>query len=124
MNTKIKTKWINALKSGKYRQACGNLRHKSNSTQKKPSHCCLGVLCDIWLKEKGGKWEYLDDSNPHIAGVLGEVDVLPDGVRDWAGLDRNDPLVMTDDDGEQTLSEINDSGVKFNKIANYIEKSL
>lgn len=40
MDAELKTKWIAALRSGKYRQGTGQLF--KNSTDE---HCCLGVLC-------------------------------------------------------------------------------
>lgn len=49
MNKKIKEKWVEALKSNKYKQGCLYLRSENDS------YCCLGVLCDIvdpskWIK--------------------------------------------------------------------------
>jgi hypothetical protein len=35
-----KTKWVAALRSGKYRQGTGRLRTKDGG------YCCLGVLCE------------------------------------------------------------------------------
>lgn len=40
MDTAIKTKWIEALRSGKYLQGTGCLRREE-------TFCCLGVLCDV-----------------------------------------------------------------------------
>lgn len=56
MKPELKTKWIRALRSGKYKQGRGRLR-----TQKS-SMCCLGVLCDItdpkgWNRT-GRTWSY------------------------------------------------------------------
>jgi hypothetical protein len=51
MNQEVKQKWIAALRSGEYSQ--GNMRLKI--TEAAPSwadkHCCLGVLCEIGVKE-------------------------------------------------------------------------
>lgn len=40
MNKEIKDKWVEALRSGNYKQGYGNL-------QTGDSYCCLGVLCEI-----------------------------------------------------------------------------
>lgn len=50
MNKDIKSKWLEALKSGKYTQTAGYLNRGDNHM------CCLGVLCDIsgegaWVKD-------------------------------------------------------------------------
>lgn len=41
MNKKLKVKWVKALRSGKYRQAEGELRSKNGA------YCCLGVLRSV-----------------------------------------------------------------------------
>lgn len=49
MNQKIKKKWIEALRSGKYKQGKTLLRSANK-------FCCLGVLCDIIKNEIGINW--------------------------------------------------------------------
>jgi hypothetical protein len=41
MEASLKAKWIEALRSGKYKQGRWALRTKSDD------FCCLGVLCDV-----------------------------------------------------------------------------
>jgi len=41
MNAELKAKWIEALRSGRYKQGRGFLRNANDE------FCCLGVLCDI-----------------------------------------------------------------------------
>jgi hypothetical protein len=55
------TKWLEALRSGKYTQARQLLRGGDSFC---PSFCCLGVLCDIidpkgWKKYYNANW-YID----------------------------------------------------------------
>lgn len=76
MNAIIKQKWVNALRSGKYKQGFGQLRTKNNC------FCVLGVLCNIHAQEnpkaastQRSKEYYLDSSV-----------TLPKEVRKWAGL--------------------------------------
>lgn len=41
MNSGLKAKWIEALRSGEYKQGYGALRDDDDT------FCCLGVLCDV-----------------------------------------------------------------------------
>lgn len=45
LTKKLKAKWLEALKSGKYIQGTGALQKKDKHDE--ITHCCLGVLCDI-----------------------------------------------------------------------------
>lgn len=49
MNGELKAKWLEALRSGRYKQGQGRLRDESNQ------FCCLGVLCDVGVP---GQWDY------------------------------------------------------------------
>lgn len=128
MNKEIKQKWLNALRSGEYKQGTGCLRSGNE-------FCCLGVLTDIYSKETGnGNW---NDSGGFTLQVGADpnsncykeyTEILPVFVRDWADLDACDPLVEAyDRDGdeiEQQLSAINDEGRLFSEIADLIEEQL
>lgn len=103
MNEEIKTKWIAALRSGKYKQGEGCLRNGN-------SFCCLGVLCDI--KNPNG-WE----NNSFNDGGEEAVKVLPEAVRNWAGL----PATNGSNLNGICLAELNDEGYSFEHIANVIE---
>lgn len=47
-------KWIDALRSGKYKQGKSNLARRAGDTIE---YCCLGVLCEIaGIKPKAGKY--------------------------------------------------------------------
>lgn len=108
MKKSIKDKWIKALRSGEYKQIKGRLKRTNG-------FCCLGVLCDLYGKEKNVKW---DDSH-----FLRDFSLLPDEVRDWANLKFTDPTV-NNNKRFITLSNINDSGTSFKEIADIIEKQL
>lgn len=100
----IKSRWIEALRSGKYSQSTGTLRDTNG-------YCCLGVLCDIVAGEIGTGWErrsnsYCFDGKPYS--------MLPQVVCNYVG---EFPQV--------TLITMNDAqGTSFNEIADYIEKNL
>lgn len=121
MNPKIKKLWIEALRSGKYRQVDGELRGKTKSG--KTGFCCLGVLCNLHAQ-----------AHPEIAmnefdpsRYLGAVAVLPTAVQRWADLDESGTLPTTvefNGADYDTLYELNDDGMKFGKIANVIDQLL
>ena len=119
MNERIKEKWLKALRSGKYKQGKGELREGGK-------FCCLGVLCDLYTKEKNVPWNSLVNLSK----------LLPLKVQRWAGLKEMDPSVPLGSHGWKiTLSVLNDGaaddGVKddevrkdFKGIANLIEEYL
>ena len=75
MNPKVKKLWVEALRSGKYKQFRGRLRSSNNS------FCVLGVLCNLHA-----------EAHPEIAATqtnmsvyLGQSHDLPGAVEDWSG---------------------------------------
>lgn len=111
MNSEIKAAWIAALRSGKYKQGRLKLHHSKDN-----SYCCLGVLCDLFLKQRG-------IVNMEVADLETENgDSLPNNeVVEWAELDVRDPKIPLE--GE-SLSSLNDNGSSFTQIAYLIEKYL
>lgn len=114
MKPEIKAQWVAALRSGEYKQGERRLRTKDQ-------FCCLGVLCDLHAKATDGAWN-LDQRG---IGVYNDaVSMLPGDVISWAGLDRNDPIVMMDNHGRE-LSCLNDiEKLPFPAIADLIEEQL
>lgn len=97
MNAEIKKKWIEALRSGDYRQGFGGLK-------KEDCFCCLGVLCQIkdpegWI---GPRWH-------------GAMNILP--VEEAYKIDLKWASQLT-------LIDKNDAAVSFIEIANWIEEYL
>ena len=122
MNPRIKQRWLDALRSGEYKQTMENLQDSNG-------FCCLGVLCDLHAQERGMNWVRRTDGYE----LYGETQTLPLSVQEWAGLD-NDIGGMVDFDYErdgvmyvksESLPEINDTWNKnFNEIADLIETQL
>jgi len=122
MNPRIKQRWLEALRSGEYKQTTGNLRDING-------FCCLGVLCDLQAQERSTNWVQRINSYE----LYGEYQMLPLSVQEWAGLD-NDIGGMVDFEYEkdgvmyvksESLPEINDTWNKnFNEIADLIETQL
>ena len=115
MKPEIKKKWLKALTGGEYEQAKGRLRRGD-------AFCCLGVLCDLYVKEGMGRWK---------REILHSDYILPGDVVTWAGLQDCDPdlkelLPSKKNAGEEagTLAGMNDEGYSFKEIAKVIRKQL
>jgi hypothetical protein len=134
MDQEIKNRWVEALRSGKYKQAEGTLAiHNSDGEE---SFCCLGVLCEIAV-EDGVLVRYMekDQDDYQFVGYhaaedfdpdkdIVDFDILPEAVAEWAGLGDNNPNVRFDD-RDQPISEVNDSYHEdFNTIATLIEEQF
>jgi hypothetical protein len=106
--SEIRAKWVAALKSGEYSQTRGMLRRRDG-------FCCLGVLCDLAVKEGIIPEPTLSVGNK-IYSYDEEAGVLPVKVREWVGL--------SDVHGNYATSSLitdNDGGRSFNVIAEIIE---
>lgn len=95
--------WVEALRSGKYQQARGQLK-------KRGGMCCLGVACDL---SKLGAWQEEAYVGPHFD----RYDALPEAVRDWLGLGSFTGYLGN---GESLASK-NDDGRTFAQLADIIE---
>lgn len=127
MNQEIKQRWIEALRSGEYKQGKKCLHAIDGS------FCCLGVLCDIHAKENSREWntEYVQDGidDDHTAIAYGtDFDILPVEVMLWAALSTMQAtLPRSIHHGKisgSSLSYLNDAGLTFEQIANAIEEQL
>jgi hypothetical protein len=98
MDKKLKTKWVKALRSGKFDQNNkGYLHHAKTRT-----YCCLGVLRSV--AEPGS-----DES------FCGEGHFLSEEQESRFGLNF---------DVQEGLAEMNDDGVPFEVIAGFINEAL
>ena len=92
--------WVQALRSGRYKQARGRIRESSRFPWPRNSFCAMGVLYDVYLRSCGDKWP---------KATLGRA---PTDVREWAGVSRR---------LEETVVMHNDQGTSFRDIASLIE---
>lgn len=147
MKKRVLTKWLKALRSGKYKQGRGALCQIDKKGAE--SFCCLGVLCDLYNKEqKRNKKRGLNveeispentfvgtfDHKPELVRIYDECDgTLPDKVVKWAGFrEYNADGHFQDFNGGKSPAELitlNDGNkslkVKkrnFKQIADIIEK--
>ena len=109
-------KWVEALRSGDYKQTRGKLRDADG-------FCCLGVACDLYASETKSviSWE------KNLGGFSfdGEYLELPFEVSLWLGLQNNEGTYELDDYSaglpSGSLINDNDAGESFENIASIIE---
>lgn len=123
MDPNIKTLWVNALRSGQYKQISGTLCEVVNGDA---CYCALGVLCDIhrvYHRNNGSEVIFDWNGNRHNwrRTYLGADASLPETVRHWAGLLCDDPSVRWEE-GTSSIVDLNDDRkFCFNTIADLIE---
>lgn len=131
MKKSVKELWVKALRSGKYEQS----KYVLNDGK---GFCCLGVLCEVYQKEakKNHKKRLVvekgvdDNAGGLCIAYDGAHTKLPDRVVKWAGLDLDDPTILSREDDYGDIedifaSEANDvRGWNFKQIADAIEENL
>ena len=88
MKEKIKTLWTEALRSGEYAQGREQLKTDAPAnTGHKDKFCCLGVLTDLYCKDKGVSWEEATElaRNPDEWNKTEAISYMPECVASWAG---------------------------------------
>lgn len=105
MNPEIKKAWVEALRSGRYKQARGKLKSRNGAM------CCLGVLADL----QGKEWVWQSNEGAYLDF---DLTYFPELKR--AKVSRS---------AAKLLAEMNDGyGVtqrrSFTEIADYIEANL
>jgi hypothetical protein len=119
LNTEIAEKWVTALESGEYTQGIGVL-------QQNGKYCCLGVLCELAVKEGiiQPPTPDMDDTYQYGSHQTWSSETLPDEVIDWAQMISNEGLISLnyDDKSYSSLVDMNDSGVSFKQIAEKIRE--
>jgi len=111
MKEDVKNKWVEALRSGKYKQGKRCLRNENDE------FCCLGVLCDLydpnlWGKDNGNE-KYRYDNHPY------RFSFPPTKVLQWSDMPKytNDLNISV-----SLLIDMNDHQNKtFNEIADFLE---
>lgn len=120
MNKRIKQMWVGALRSGEFEQTWGALARRDSLGL---CYCALGVLCELYRRDVGDNAPWEKDEYENKFRFLGYDSTLPPLVREWAGLDAEDPAVQMRG-GLSSVSQINDiEGLSFNEIATEIECS-
>lgn len=115
MKKEIADMWVEALRSGKYKQAQGMLEEVNGDESR---FCCLGVLCQLAIAS-GVEIERGVVDNKGVYGT--EPNYLPGSVLEWAGM--YSPSGATPD-RQVILSYSNDTGTPFEGIADLIEANV
>lgn len=119
MDIDVQDAWLNALRSDKYVQGTGFLNGPDG-------HCCLGVLCD--LAEQAGMVEGVYDKATGVTWYDDSMDLIPDSVRIWAGLDSHNPVMHMGNGEQVSLADLNDGWIggpwSFAAIADVIAEQL
>jgi hypothetical protein len=106
MDAEIKTKWVEALRSGKYEQTRHTVRDHRG-------FCCLGVLCDIagatWKTDEACEFYVEYDCDQSVTGTPETLDLA----------------IGLGESGRDAVMRMNDADEKsFAEIADYIEQNL
>ena len=110
MNADIKQRWVEALRSGQYKQGQGCLRTNN-------AYCCLGVLCELHRQDFPDKGWQQAKAPILMLGYISKYTAHypPREVSDWASLTPS---------AYELLATANDSGADFPTIASLIEEML
>lgn len=119
MKPEVAKIWVDALRSGEYTQGKQALKFTKAG---KCYHCCLGVLCELYDKYNEEKLtETISDNSRRIIAFDGETEILPERVREWAGLLNKRGSFNS---GFESLMQFNDTGSSFEDIADVIEQNV
>jgi hypothetical protein len=122
----FKFQWLNALRSGTYRQGDGYL-HRNDS------FCCLGVAIDlidntVWKQANTGVGCSVNKVYGAISGATGypHTGDLPSDIEEVLGQKTEFPSDTEDEFRSvvRHLAHLNDNGSDFNQIATWIEENL
>ena len=112
MDTEMRRQWLVALRSGDYKQGHKILRSVTDS------YCCLGVLCNL-VDPEG--WEH----NEAEFRTLGARHFVYKGKRVFGALPAELLVEKKIPNWAHThLIHMNDSGMSFEAIADWIEDNL
>ena len=110
MHKEIAEKWVEALRSGEYKQTTGKLANVERT-----EHCCLGVLCEMAIKD--GVELPVEQMSYSTLFDDARVD-LPLKVMEWTGMHTPYGCLGS---VEHSLVAANDTGLSFEGIAKLIE---
>lgn len=128
MDKKLKTKWLRALKSGKYAKAEGQMCIKAGEGDEDgllapADHdrlCCLGVLCEVanmpYRATDGGTGRM---DPPRLVLGLSDKDVSV-----LAALNDNRDVAILDLDVTLPVPTVKRNPKDFRRVIKYIEKNL
>lgn len=121
MKPEIKEKWLIALRSNEYKQGKDWLRSNVGGVIR---YCCLGVLCDLYIKETGiGEWQGKGNSSSiFVSGEVVEAKELPTEVQEWSGISDRIGYIHDQFHYNLSLATKNDESSDFEKVIVLIEE--
>jgi hypothetical protein len=116
MRADIKKLWIDALRSGDYKQ------YTNGALRKTEKHfCVMGVLCDVTKDITGLSWKYVGGIW-YFGCYRGSV---PDVISDLCESPTSVPMLRYGRNYPLSLTHLNDiKQISFKKLANLIEEQL
>lgn len=120
MDSVLKTKWLEALRSGKFEQGHKQLAYSKNKVN---HYCCLGVLCEVaGLEKKPFKSKF--DRKSTV--IVDQDFVSPSGETMFATLsqDVTAQFGLTEEILEECVQWNDGEGLSFSEIADNLEKIL
>lgn len=125
MNNQVRQDWASALRSGNYIQVAGSLNAGDNQ------YCALGVLCSLYIQQNPNRAMWVkEDGSYKFAETYGstiaqkhDVAELPNVVKHWAGLSKNNPIFLgpRQEETVDLITANDDDGSDFDEIADLIE---
>lgn len=111
--------WIEALRDGGYRQGRGALKERPRLNSEEYEYCCLGVLCELAIKQGVPVTTKVND---WVVEFDGYTQTLPPSVADWLGAD-DEQLRVYGPGGPVTPIVANDArSWTFEQIADGLER--
>ena len=125
MGKTVKQRWLEALRSGKYKQGTSCLRQ--NEDDEEDYFCCLGVLCDIidhdaWLDSAtDGNHKFFAWRHENITAYVFSHAKYPDGE---PNLTNSDGIRLSREFAKGLALRNDGHGWSFERIADFIEANL
>ena len=126
-----RNQWTAALRSGKYRQARGNLKTvwaATSAVEEQAYMCVMGVACEIsglitWIPNPARETQnhtFYEAQAPtgEYSGIM-----LPEIVREWLGLAEPNGVFVDTKGTTKVLAALNDDGADFPYLADLIESN-
>ncbi len=113
MKYNVMKKWVKALRSGKYKQTNGSLADSEG-------FCCLGVLCEVAIKDKIDLTK-VTDTDLKTVKYNGNVGCMPIVVMEYSDMKN---VYGRYSNKRLSLADLNDTGrYSFKRIADVIENN-
>lgn len=111
LNPNIKSKFIDALRSGRYKQ--GKEKYVEFKFFQSNKFCAIGVYIDLFLQFKKMTWQDLFDLT--VTNEEKYYQIVLEEIKEWGGIDAaNDTIILMNDVDNKT----------FEEIADFIEKNM